>query len=1187
MKRCLALIAVLALTACGGGGVSGGAAGTTQVTINLAPQQVAANDVTLPYQFARVESTRDKLIQMVLSQLISDAHAVLLSASNTGLSYVALHITGTGVTSASINADYNSNRFTLDVDNENAIRVEETEVSLNVPNNVALTFIVEAFNADGFQLFRGVSSLSVGALEQADVALSVPMAVDIDTAIEQTVMDNPSVPCVDTDGDSFCDYYEDLFLNPVTGLPDIDNDGFPNSNDQDADGDGVSDYLDGRDATTDGYPRFVMIPGRVSGTVSVPTSQSVDIAVADLTIVNADENAVFTVVSVGEPENGNSYLANGVITYVAPASGASDSFLVTIADLNGAQVSGLVQVTVAANVTAPVFDNLPLTAVIVEAIGVATPLTLDSPTATDDSSAVSISSDAPAAFPVGNTTVTWTASDAEGNSATTTQVVSMVDNLPPIFDNLPLSAVIEEASAVNTSLTLTPPTASDIFTLTVTSNAPASFPLGNTTVTWTATDANGNYSTITQLVTLQDTTDPVFTEVLPLDDIIEEATGPDTPLVLTPPAATDAFVVTVTSNAPTDFPLGDTTVIWTATDANTHSSIKAQLVTLVDTIPPVILAFSDISIEAQDVKTYVDLSAVYADDDVDTGVVAETTDIPLNSEFPLGLTTVTWMATDASGNETTETQEVMVGSLGLCQEDISTGDYLLAADQCRAALSRINYGPNVGQPVVDNERDMANFMYAFSRVMAVDSNVGVLTGNPLTNIADLLNGFGCSADAPLHETNSSMTCVSDTGGSSPNVYPVGSPTASDVQDFLTNTLKPELVGAVANLDAISTSFNMSWTSLRNPNNTHTDVNLESDYGDVLFLRSSMNAGLANLLMSILAHDMAAADIDDLHNNPITTQAFLAAYPSALTRLPGYENSMMRDYFIAAMNDSKAAALAIQGESDDQANDLIIMDALEIAHAITTADDLLACLGAVCISNDNDLNDPSDDDKLDLTKLDSVDIRADVLPAFAGDNMTGFLPGNSDLGGLLVQLEGQAPADVLDRDRDNNSTADIFQSNLYEVFGTDRNDISSLTEGEYIVIAADPEANGFTSLGVAESTNTTTVFSGAYKHYLIKVVDNGGYIGDMEAIFDVLEYSCSIALSNCYVDPFVGVIWGQYFDWSSSLMSSVVDALNPNSPAGGSLWAGMGDFLLIDAYADENGSGSVVNGIQLTTQASNW
>ena len=45
----------------------------------------------------------------------------------------------------------------------------------------------------------------------------------------------------------------------------------------------------------------------------------------------------------------------------------------------------------------------------------------------------------------------------------------------------------------------------------ISSDAPATFPLGSTDVTWTATDASGNISTAIQVVVVADTTPPTIT----------------------------------------------------------------------------------------------------------------------------------------------------------------------------------------------------------------------------------------------------------------------------------------------------------------------------------------------------------------------------------------------------------------------------------------------------------------------------------------------------------------------------------------------------------------------------------------------------------------------------------------------------------------------------------------------------
>ncbi|GAA3971381.1 hypothetical protein GCM10022407_16490 [Hymenobacter antarcticus] len=100
--------------------------------------------------------------------------------------------------------------------------------------------------------------------------------------------------------------------------------------------------------------------------------------------------------------------------------------------------------------------------------------------------------------------VTLTVTDVFGNVATATATVTVQDNIPPtITAPAAITTVVDLNQTTATNVALGSPTAADNCSgVTVTNNAPATFPLGATTVTWTAQDAAGNPNTVlaTQLV---------------------------------------------------------------------------------------------------------------------------------------------------------------------------------------------------------------------------------------------------------------------------------------------------------------------------------------------------------------------------------------------------------------------------------------------------------------------------------------------------------------------------------------------------------------------------------------------------------------------------------------------------------------------------------------------------------------
>lgn len=123
---------------------------------------------------------------------------------------------------------------------------------------------------------------------------------------------------------------------------------------------------------------------------------------------------------------------------------------------------------------------------------------------------------------LGDNVVTWRAVDAAGNVATQLQTVTITDTVAPVI------AVPETVhfSSVNqqTSIELNSPDIQDIFPVTITHNAPDLFPVGDTVVTWTATDSSDNRATAEQVVKVgpyvPNQSTPIFCEVT--DDVIGE-----------------------------------------------------------------------------------------------------------------------------------------------------------------------------------------------------------------------------------------------------------------------------------------------------------------------------------------------------------------------------------------------------------------------------------------------------------------------------------------------------------------------------------------------------------------------------------------------------------------------------------------------------------------------------------------
>ena len=389
-------------------------------------------------------------------------------------------------------------------------------------------------------------------------------------------------------------------------------------------------------------------------TVTVRSAPS--LTIVPPSFVMAEATGPLTTLDIGTATATSTVDPNPTITNDAPAEGFPPG--VTRVTWTATDSSGN---TATARQTVWVRDTTPpvVTAppdVTVEATGLLTTLDIGTATATD---AVdpnpTITNDAPAeGLPLGTTIVTWTATDFSDNTATARQTVWVRDTTPPVI-TAPLN-VTAEATGLLTTLDIGAPTVTDADpNPTITNDAPAEgFPLGTTTVTWTATDSAGYTATAWQAVWVRDTTPPTIA----LADVTAEATGLLTTLDIGAPTVTDADPnPTVTNDAPAEgFPLGTTTVTWTATDSGGRTTTVTQTVTVRDTTPPVVTPPPDITAEATGSLTTLDIGTPTVTDADPNPTV--TNDAP--ESFPPGETAVTWTATDSSDNKATATQIVTV-----------------------------------------------------------------------------------------------------------------------------------------------------------------------------------------------------------------------------------------------------------------------------------------------------------------------------------------------------------------------------------------------------------------------------------------------------------------------------------------------------------------------------------------------
>jgi PKD repeat protein len=177
---------------------------------------------------------------------------------------------------------------------------------------------------------------------------------------------------------------------------------------------------------------------------------------------------------------------------------------------------------------------------------------------------------------VGANTVVLTVEDNNGNTSSCTAIVTIEDNVPPTANCLDLTVNLDGTGTVSISAGELNDNSFDncaIDTLFLTQNDFTCADLGENIITLTVVDANGNSDDCASVVTVLDTISPVIIGC-PMDMVVVPDSSDCTPQVFwTEPTAEDNCTVTLTSDfVPGDnFPVGTTTVTYTATDQSNNS----------------------------------------------------------------------------------------------------------------------------------------------------------------------------------------------------------------------------------------------------------------------------------------------------------------------------------------------------------------------------------------------------------------------------------------------------------------------------------------------------------------------------------------------------------------------------------------------------------------------------------------
>ena len=412
-------------------------------------------------------------------------------------------------------------------------------------------------------------------------------------------------------------------------------------------------------------------------------------------------------------------------------------------------------------------------------------------------------------------TRTWTASDLCKNTNVATQIITVVDTIPPeltgvppnqnfqCLGDVPAPALVGALDNCDGAVQVTPASSTNVIGCT-----------NIITRTWTAFDRCKNTNVATQTITVVDTIKPDLLGVPPVNLSLQCPSDVPSPAVVTASDNCDG-PLPVTVNASTNL-IGCTNIItrtWIAVDRCKNTNSAAQIITVVDTIKPDLLGLPPVNLSLQclsDVPPQAVVTAV----DICDGPLPVTPGASTNVIGCTNIITRTWTAFDRCRNTNTATQIITVVDTiapqlsGVppnqnfqCLSDVPAPALVNALDNCDGA---VQVTPASSTNVIGCTNIITRTWTAFDRCK--NTNVATQTITVVDTIKPDLLG--------LPPVNLSLQCPSD-------VPPQAVVTAIDNCDGPI----PVTPGASTNVVGCTNFITRTWTAVDRCRNTNSATQL--------------------------------------------------------------------------------------------------------------------------------------------------------------------------------------------------------------------------------------------------------------------------------------------------------------------------------------------------------------------------